>query len=92
MYMLGGGHFGGDEHAGLFLYSLEPGQALGAYALETARLGAWLPDAGAEDAGAVLGQLVCCAHDLLFGLGTAGACDDGGALVVNACECEGVQF
>ena len=82
LHMLGRCHFSGHKHAGLFFHLFQPRERLLSVSFEPTGLGARLPHTGAEVVASLFAELPCCCHDLLFGLSTAWACYDEGALVV----------
>ena len=82
--MSGRGHLSGSEHAGFSFYALHPGQGFLAVAFKTSGLGAGLPNAGTEDADAVVAQLAGGVNYLCFGFGAAGTCNHHGALRTDA--------
>ena len=83
------GHFGGRKHAEFVLDTLEPRQASGTYAFETAGLGARFPNAGAQDAHTFGCQLGSGVHDLFFGFCRTGTGDNQWAFVADAGQIEG---
>ena len=82
--VLGGGDFGGDVHARLLFYALQPGESRFADAFEASGLGARFPDSCAEDAYAAVCQFGGSLHDLFFSFGAARAGYDDGAFGFDA--------
>ena len=80
--MLGSCHLGGDEHARLLSYTLEPGQGHLTVAFKTAGFGAGFPDTGTEHVATFAGQLQGGLHHLLLSLRRTGSGNDYGAFVV----------
>ena len=74
--VLARGDLGGHAHPRFAPHALHPDEPRRAYTLEAARLGAGLPESGAEDAQPLCGQRAGGGQELLFGLGAAGAGDE----------------
>ena len=86
-----GGDFGGGVHARFTLHALQPCDARRTYALESSRLGAGFPQPGAVDVKALCGQRTGRFHDLFFGFGAAGTCDDQRPPGIDPGECDGLN-
>ena len=80
--VLGRGNFGGNVHARLGLYALQPRQSLLAVALEATGFSARFPYTCTEVVAAQFLQLTGCCHDLFLGFGRARACNDDRSFVV----------